>query len=71
MRGPHCYIQRQKNFHRAAVLQFSHIFYCSEAFLYQKVCKNWSILVLFRSDMIAMGPIGQAMGPHVVHGPPV
>ncbi len=46
-------------------------FYCLEALLYDNLSKNYLINVILRSNKIAAGRIGQAMGPHAARGPPV
>jgi hypothetical protein len=65
MCGPHFHIQRQKKLSAGRSFEKFFKFYCSEALLYDNLSKNYLINVILRSNKIAAGCIGQAMGPPV------
>ncbi len=71
MCGPQFHIQSQKKLSAGRSFEKFSNLYCSEPLLYDNLCKNSLINVIFRSNKIAAGHIGQAMGPHAARGPPV
>jgi hypothetical protein len=64
MCGPHFNIQRQKKLSAGRSFEKVFKFFCSEALLNDILSKNYLINVILRSNKLAAGHIGQAMGPH-------
>jgi hypothetical protein len=65
MCGPHFHIQRQKKLSAGHSFEKFSKFYYSEFLLYDNLSKYYLINVILKSNKIAAGRIGQAMGPPV------